>query len=158
MIFLLLFFVAKAFVSGDMCCFDQFEDDEQWRNCGGGRYGGAVFGTRSPVLSQHAAVATSHPIATDIGLDILKMGGSAVDAAIAVNAALGVMEPVSNGIGGDLFAMVWDPKTDRLYSLNGSGRSSKTLTLEDMNELLDEVDREMIPTFGPLGVTCSRDC
>jgi len=79
-------------------------------------------------------VATSVPLATQIGLDVLKKGGTAVDAAIAANAALGLMEPVSNGVGGDLFAIVWDAKTKKLYGYNGSGRSPKSLTLQYFND------------------------
>src|SRR5574338_488884 len=89
----------------------------------GDRINGAPFATRSPVLATHGMVATSVPLATQIGLDVLKKGGTAVDAAIAANAALGLMEPVSNGVGGDLFAIVWDPKTHKLYGYNSSGRS-----------------------------------
>ena len=77
---------------------------------------------RSVVMATHGMVATSHPLAAQIGLDILKKGGNAIDAAIAVNAALGLMEPMSCGIGGDLYAMVWDAKTKKLYGLNASGR------------------------------------
>ena len=87
------------------------------------------FATRAPVLGQHGMAATAQPLATQIAIDILKKGGSAVDAAIAANAALGLMEPVSNGIGGDLFAIVWDPKTKHLYGYNGSGRSARGRTL-----------------------------
>lgn len=75
--------------------------------------------------------ATSQPLATQIALDVMKDGGSAVDAAIAANAALGLMEPTGNGVGGDLFAIVWDPKTNKLYGYNGSGRSPKSLTLAE---------------------------
>ena len=96
------------------------------------RITGRGFATRSEVIAQHGMVATSHPLATQIGIDILKAGGSAVDAAIAANAALGLMEPISNGIGGDLFAIVWDPETKKLYGLNGSGRSPFSLTFEEL--------------------------
>src|SRR5277367_6261105 len=91
----------------------------------GDRYSGAPWATRSPVLAQHGMAATEQPLASQIAIDVLKKGGSAVDAAIAANAALGLMEPVLNGIGGDLFAIVWDPKTKQLYGYNGSGRSPK---------------------------------
>lgn len=91
---------------------------------------GELFATRSEVIAQHGMVATSQPLAAQIGLDILKQGGTAVDAAIAANAAMGLMRPNSNGIGGDLFAIVWDPKTEKLYGLNGSGRSPMSLTRE----------------------------
>jgi len=113
------------------------------------RVTGAGFATRSEVMAPHAMAATSHPLATQIALDVLKDGGSAVDAAIAANAALGLMEPTGNGIGGDLFAIVWDPKTKRLHGYNGSGRSPKALTLEEFERrgLTD------IPAHGPLPVT-----
>ncbi|KAB2896263.1 MAG: gamma-glutamyltransferase [Dokdonella sp.] len=115
----------------------------------GDRITGKAFATRSEVLARHGMVATSHPLATQVGLDVLKAGGTAVDAAIAANAALGLMEPVSNGIGGDLFALVWDAKTRKLHGYNGSGRSPRSLTLE---WFLQHGYRE-IPPLGPLPVS-----
>jgi len=91
------------------------------------RVTGLTFATRSEVIAPHGMVATSHPLATQIGLDVLKQGGSAVDAAIAANAALGLMEPTGNGMGGDLFAIVWDAGSKSLHGLNASGRSPKSL-------------------------------
>jgi gamma-glutamyltranspeptidase/glutathione hydrolase len=79
--------------------------------------------TRSVVYAQHGMVACAQPLAAQAGLEVLKSGGTAVDAAIAVNSCLGLMEPTSNGIGGDMFAIVWDPKTKKLYGLNACGRS-----------------------------------
>ena len=98
----------------------------------GDRYSGHTWASRSPVLAQHGMAATEQPLASQIAIDILKKGGSAVDAAIAANAALGLMEPVLNGIGGDLFAIVWDPKTHKLYGYNGSGPSAKGRDLAKM--------------------------
>ncbi|HEY7853124.1 MAG TPA: gamma-glutamyltransferase, partial [Caulobacteraceae bacterium] len=97
---------------------------------GGDRIAGASFASRSSAWGLHGAAATAHPLATLTAIDILKGGGSAVDAAIAANAALGLLEPVSCGVGGDCFAMVWDPKTGKLAGLNGSGRSPRGLSLE----------------------------
>ncbi|MDR7193957.1 gamma-glutamyltransferase [Luteimonas terrae] len=113
------------------------------------RITGQPFATRSEVYAPHAMAATSHPLATQIALDTMKAGGSAVDAAIAANAALGLMEPTGNGIGGDLFAIVWDPKTQRLHGYDGSGRSPRSLTLAEFERrgLTD------IPPHGPLPVT-----
>ena len=91
---------------------------------------GRAFATRSVTYARHGMVAAAHPLAVQVGLDVLKAGGSAVDAAIAVNAALGFLEPVSCGLGGDLFAMVWDPKTEKLYGLNASGRAPASLTID----------------------------
>jgi len=113
------------------------------------RVTGESFATRSEVLGQNGMVATSHPLATQIGLDILKKGGNAIDAAIAANAALGLMEPTGCGIGGDLFAIVWDGKTKKLYGLNASGRSPKNLTLE----YFEKEGLEKIPSHGPLPVS-----
>ncbi|MCZ6766491.1 MAG: gamma-glutamyltransferase family protein, partial [bacterium] len=113
------------------------------------RVTGRNFATRSEVIAPHGMAATSQPLATQIALDILKQGGSAVDAAIAANAALGLMEPTGSGIGGDLFAIVWDAKTKRLYGLNASGRSPASLTLS----YFKENGFDMIPPYGPLPVT-----
>ena len=87
------------------------------------RVTGKTFATRSEVVARHGMVCTSVPLATQVGLDILKAGGTAVDAAIAANATLGLVEPVSCGIGGDLFAIVYSAKDAKLYGLNASGRS-----------------------------------
>ncbi len=113
------------------------------------RITGRDFATRSEVYAPHAMAATSHPLATQIALDVMQSGGSAVDAAIAANAALGLMEPTGNGIGGDLFAIVWDPKTGKLHGYNGSGRSPKSLTLAEFRRrgLTD------VPPHGPLPVS-----
>lgn len=113
------------------------------------RVTGSAFATRSEVIAPHGMVATSHPLATQIGLDILRNGGNAIDAAIAANAALGLMEPTGSGIGGDLFAMVWDAKTGCLSGLNASGRSPKSLTLD----YIRDNGLEMIPPCGPLPVS-----
>src|SRR5207248_7304640 len=87
------------------------------------------------------------------GLDILKKGGSAVDAAIAVNATLGLMEPVSNGVGGDLFAIVYSAKENKLYGINGSGRSPQSLSYEQMKAELAKLHRETIPPTGMLPIS-----
>jgi gamma-glutamyltranspeptidase/glutathione hydrolase len=101
---------------------------------------------RSVTLATHGMVAASHPLAAQIGLDVLKNGGNAVDAAIAVNAALGLMEPMSCGIGGDLYALVWDAKTQKLYGLNASGRSPYKAT----RDFFAAKGLQEIPTSGPL--------
>ncbi|MFQ6005183.1 MAG: gamma-glutamyltransferase [Woeseia sp.] len=98
------------------------------------RVSGQPFASRSEVIAPHAMAATSQPLATQIALDILKAGGSAVDAAIAANAALGLVEPTGCGIGGDLFAIVWDADRKELTGLNASGRSPRSLTLEYFTE------------------------
>ncbi|MDH5631624.1 MAG: gamma-glutamyltransferase [Gammaproteobacteria bacterium] len=113
------------------------------------RVTGKMFATRSEVVARHGMAATAQPLATDAALDILKRGGNAIDAAIAANAVLAVVEPVGCGIGGDLFALVWSADDKRLHGLNASGRSPRSLTLEEFkNRKLDK-----IPSFGPLPVS-----
>ena len=118
---------------------------------GGARPVGAAW-SRSPVIAPHGMAATAQPLATQIALDILKAGGSAVDAAIAANAALGLMEPTGNGIGGDLFAIVWDPKTGELVGINGSGRSPSGQTLAQLKAKLP-AGATSLPPVGVLSVT-----
>ncbi len=113
------------------------------------RITGEIFTTRSEVIAQHGMACTSQPLATQVALDILKAGGNAIDAAIAANAVLGLVEPVSNGIGGDLFAIVWDAKSDQLYGLNASGRSPIGLS----RDYFVENGYEHIPSYGPLPVS-----
>ena len=113
------------------------------------RVTGATFATRSPVLASNAMAATSEPLATQVALDVMRRGGNAIDAAIAANAVLGLVEPTGNGIGGDLFAIVWDAEKQELTGLNASGRSPKSLTLDyfKQNEMTS------IPPHGPLPVS-----
>lgn len=113
------------------------------------RITGRNFATRSEVIAQNGMAATSQPLATQVALDILKDGGNAIDAAIAANAAIGLMEPTGNGIGGDLFAIVWDNESKQLYGLNGSGRSPMSLTLD----YFKEQGMTEIPSYGPLPVS-----
>ncbi|NDC76820.1 MAG: gamma-glutamyltransferase family protein, partial [Chitinophagia bacterium] len=113
------------------------------------RYTNERFASRSEVLARNGMVATSHPLATQAGLDILKKGGTAVDAAIAANAVLGLVEPTGCGIGGDLFAIVWDAKARRLFGLNGSGRSPRGMSAA----FLREKGITQIPRYGALSVS-----
>ena len=117
------------------------------------RITGKNFATRSEVLAMHGMVCTSVPAATEVGIEILKHGGSAVDAAIAANATLGLMEPVSNGIGGDLFAIVYSAKENKLYGINGSGRSPLGLSYDGMKSELAKVHSETIPPRGMLPIS-----
>ncbi len=117
------------------------------------RITGQPFATRSEVIAQHAMAATSQPLATQVALDIMKQGGNAIDAAIAANATLGLMEPTGNGIGGDLFAIVWIQADQKLHGLNASGRSPESLTIERLQEELNKAGRQSIPPTGPLPVS-----
>ncbi len=117
------------------------------------RITGQPFATRSEVLARHGMVCTSVPAASQVGLDVLKRGGNAVDAAIAANATLGLMEPVSNGIGGDLFAIVYSAKENKLYGLNASGRSPLGLSYDGMKAELAKLKRETIPPRGMLPIS-----
>ena len=117
------------------------------------RVSGKAFATRSEVIAKHGMVAASHPLAAQIGLDVLKAGGSAVDAAIATNAALGLMEPTGCGIGGDLFAIVWDVKTQQLHGLNASGRSPLGLSYDQLQAELAKLERKTIPPLGLLPIS-----
>lgn len=117
------------------------------------RVNGRAFATRSEIIAQHGMAATSHPLATQVALDILKAGGSAVDAAIAANAALGLMEPTGNGIGGDLFAIVWIAADKKLTGLNASGRSPLGLSREQLMADLKKLGRETIPMRGLLPIS-----
>ncbi|MDA9750901.1 gamma-glutamyltransferase [Gammaproteobacteria bacterium] len=113
------------------------------------RLTGEPFASRSEVIGQNGMVATSHPLATQIGLDILKNGGNAIDAAIAANIALGLMEPTGNGIGGDLFAIVWSAKDKKLYGLNASGPAPQDISID----YIKSKGLKKIPSFGPLPVS-----
>jgi len=117
----------------------------------GTRYTGDRFVTRSPVLGRNGMASTSHQIASAIAVDILKKGGSAIDAAIAANAMLALVEPYANGIGGDLFAIVWDPKSSELVGYNGSGRTPADFSYADMQAQLGE--GKSMPVFGALSVS-----
>lgn len=119
----------------------------------GDRVSGLPFATRSEIIARNGVACTSQPLATQIAVDILKKGGSAVDAAIAANATLGLMEPTGCGIGGDLFAIVWDAKSKKLHGLNASGRSPAGLSLAQLKEILAKDNRTTIPPLGPLPVT-----
>jgi gamma-glutamyltranspeptidase/glutathione hydrolase len=116
----------------------------------GDRPVGASFATRSEVFGRNGAAASSHPLGTLAGIEILKKGGSAVDAAIAINAAHGFLEPTANGIGGDLYAMLWDPKTARVVGIAGSGRSPRGLSLETVRSRAKD---GVLPSYGAVTVT-----
>jgi len=113
------------------------------------RITGRDFATRSEVIAQNGMAATSQPLATQVALDILKKGGTAIDAAIAANAVLGVVEPTGCGIGGDLFAIIWSAEKEKLYGLNASGRSPRLLKME----YFKNKGYDFIPSTGPLPVS-----
>ena len=113
------------------------------------RVTGREFATRSEVIAQNGMAATSQPLATQVALDILKKGGNAIDAAIAANAVLGLVEPTGSGVGGDLFAIIWVAEKQKLYGLNASGRSPRSLNLD----YFKENGLEKIPAYGPLPVS-----
>ncbi|MFT5635302.1 MAG: gamma-glutamyltranspeptidase/glutathione hydrolase [Cognaticolwellia sp.] len=117
------------------------------------RVTGKIHATRSEVIAANGMVATSQPLATQIGLQVLKNGGNAIDAAIAANAALGLMEPTGNGIGGDLFAIIWHAESQKLYGLNASGRSPQSLSLEKLKTELAVLKRDNIPPYGMLPIS-----
>lgn len=120
----------------------------------GERVSGQPFATRSPVIAPHGAAATAHPLATQTAIDVLRGGGSAIDAAIAANAMLGLVEPTGNGIGGDIFVIVWDPRTQRLYGYNGSGRTPRGMSLAEMRrEARRRGNPNAVPSFGAASVS-----
>jgi gamma-glutamyltranspeptidase / glutathione hydrolase len=116
----------------------------------GDRPVGASFGTRSAAYGRSGAAATAHPLATLAGIETLKAGGSAVDAAVAINACLGFLEPTSSGIGGDVFAMLWDPRQAKVVGLAGSGRSPRGLTLETVRA---RARNGTLPAYGAVAVS-----
>ena len=117
------------------------------------RITGEQFASRSEVIAPSVMAATSQPLATQIALDIMRQGGNAIDAAIAANAALGLMEPTGNGIGGDLYAIVWDAKTQKLHGLNGSGRSPLSLSYDMLANELKKLGRSDLPPHGMLPIS-----
>jgi gamma-glutamyltranspeptidase / glutathione hydrolase len=116
----------------------------------GDRVSGASFASRSAAMGCSGAAGTAHPLATLTAIEILKRGGSAIDAAVAANACLGFLEPTSSGIGGDCFAMVWDPKLGKVVSLAGSGRSPRSLTLEMVRARAKD---GVIPKYGAISIS-----
>jgi gamma-glutamyltranspeptidase / glutathione hydrolase len=148
---ILLLALLMVSVTGEPLAGQGARDAATERSGGGDRYFGPAWARQSPVIARNGMAATSHPLATQVALDVLRRGGSAVDAAIAANAVIGFLEPTGNGIGGDLFAMVWRASDARLHGLNASGRSPQGLNLD---QLRAEVGgQENIPLLGPLPVT-----
>jgi gamma-glutamyltranspeptidase/glutathione hydrolase len=118
---------------------------------GGDRIDGATWASRSPAWGLHGAAATAHPLATLAAIEILKKGGSAVDAAVCANAVLGFGEPISCGVGGDCFVLLWDPKQKKVMGLNGSGRSPKALTLAEQRRRANA--KGLINSYGAVSVS-----
>ncbi|CAN5881700.1 hypothetical protein BH11PSE6_BH11PSE6_03870 [soil metagenome] len=116
----------------------------------GDRPVGASFASRTAVYGMNGAAGTAHPLATMAGIDILRRGGSAVDAAIAINACLGFLEPTSSGIGGDAYAMIWDPKAGKVVGLAGSGASPRALSLETVRA---RAKNGVLPPLGAVSVS-----
>src|SRR5258707_4797798 len=116
----------------------------------GDRIAGASSPSRPAAMGCSGAAGTAHPLATLTAIEILKKGGSAIDAAVATNAVLGFVEPTSSGIGGDCYAMIWDPKLSKVVSLAGSGRSPKALTLETARA---RAKNSVLPTYGAISVS-----
>ena len=146
--------VGGATKQADFCCVNpRPASDPNMNNCGGTRPTGLPFAGRSPVYAQHGMAATSVPLSTICALDMLKAGGSAVDGAIAANACEGVVEPMMNGMGGDLMAQVWHGPTKKLHGYNGSGRSPRNVSYEAMKAHLAAQGLKRIPGDGPLGVS-----
>ncbi len=113
------------------------------------RITGLEFASRSEVIATNGMAATSHPLATQTAISILKNGGNAIDAAIAANAVLGLVEPTGCGIGGDLFAIIWSADEQKLFGLNSSGPAPKNISINK----LKQNGLEKIPPYGPLPVT-----
>ncbi len=127
------------------------DSDPQTLTGSGDRYFPPNYAKRSAVIAPNAMAATSHPLATQIAVELLKKGGTAVDAAIGANAAIGFLEPTGNGIGGDIFAIIWSAEDQKLYGLNGSGRAPLSLTLEDV--IAGIGDEDEIPVRSPYSIT-----
>jgi gamma-glutamyltranspeptidase/glutathione hydrolase len=116
----------------------------------GDRPSGASFASRSAAMGRSGAAGTAHPLATLTAIEMLKRGGSAADAAVAANACLGFLEPTSCGLGGDCYAMIWDPKLSKVVGLAGSGRSPKSLSLETVRQ---RAVNGVIPKFGAVSIS-----
>jgi gamma-glutamyltranspeptidase/glutathione hydrolase len=116
----------------------------------GDRPSGASFSTRSAALGCNGAAGTAHPLATQVAIEILKRGGSAADAAIAANAVLGFVEPTSSGLGGDSFALLWDPKLNKVLSMASSGKSPQSLTLATARQ---RAVNGVLPKLGAISVS-----